>query len=84
MAEAISQSAARPTVDNPPNSLPPAGAFGKRPHVTIRGLGKRFEKSVIYENFDLDIPRGELISIFGPKRLRKKHADKHDRRTHST
>jgi len=38
----------------------------KRPHVTIRGLYKRFDKAVIYDNFDLDIPRGELISVFGP------------------
>jgi NitT/TauT family transport system ATP-binding protein len=38
----------------------------KRPHVTIRGLSKTFGKTVIYENFDLDIPRGELISVFGP------------------
>jgi NitT/TauT family transport system ATP-binding protein len=37
-----------------------------RPHVTIRGLSKRFDNAVIYDNFDLDIPRGELISIFGP------------------
>ena len=46
----------------------PAGRrrFGKRPHVTIRGLSKRFDKAVIYDNFDLDIPRGELISVFGP------------------
>src|SRR5256885_7969152 len=41
---------------------PPA----KRPHVTIRGLSKRFDKAVIYDKFDLDIPRGELISVFGP------------------
>jgi NitT/TauT family transport system ATP-binding protein len=38
----------------------------KRPHVTIRGLYKRYDKAVIYDNFDLDIPRGELISVFGP------------------
>jgi NitT/TauT family transport system ATP-binding protein len=37
-----------------------------RPHVTIRGLSKRFGDTVIYEGFDLDIPRGELISVFGP------------------
>ena len=37
-----------------------------RPHVTIRGLSKRFDNAVIYDNFDLDIPRGELISVFGP------------------
>ena len=41
-------------------------AMTKRPHVTIRGLYKRFDKAVIYDNFDLDIPRGELISVFGP------------------
>jgi NitT/TauT family transport system ATP-binding protein len=38
----------------------------KRPHVTIRGLSKKFGKTTIYDNFDLDIPRGELISVFGP------------------
>jgi len=47
-------------------SAPPVGGVGKRPHVTIRGLSKRFDKAVIYDNFDLDIPRGELISVFGP------------------
>jgi NitT/TauT family transport system ATP-binding protein len=46
-------------------SLHPAGA-NKRPHVTIRGLSKRFGTTVIYDNFNLDIPRGELISVFGP------------------
>ena len=38
----------------------------KRPHVTVRGLSKKFGKTTIYDNFDLDIPRGELISVFGP------------------
>jgi NitT/TauT family transport system ATP-binding protein len=45
---------------------PAAAGAPKRPHVTIRGLNKRFDKAVIYYNFDLDIPRGELISVFGP------------------
>jgi NitT/TauT family transport system ATP-binding protein len=50
------------------NAPPGSSATGarKRPHVTIRGLSKRFDKTVIYDNFDLDIPRGELISVFGP------------------
>jgi NitT/TauT family transport system ATP-binding protein len=48
-----------------PTSRPATGA-AKRPHVTIRGLSKRFDKTVIYDNFDLDLPRGELISVFGP------------------
>src|ERR1700689_5291975 len=44
----------------------PASSARKRPHVTIRGLSKRFDSTVIYDNLDLDIPRGELISVFGP------------------
>ena len=36
------------------------------PHVTIRGLSKRFSDTAIYDNFDFDIPRGKLISVFGP------------------
>jgi NitT/TauT family transport system ATP-binding protein len=35
-------------------------------HVTIRGLTKRFPDAVVYDRFDLDIPRGKLVSIFGP------------------
>jgi NitT/TauT family transport system ATP-binding protein len=44
----------------------PASETARRPHVTIRGLSKCFEKTAVYDNFDLDIPRGELISVFGP------------------
>ena len=54
-----------PRADGVPSS-PAVGGAGLRPHVTIRGLSKRFDKAVIYDNFDLDIPRGELISVFGP------------------
>jgi NitT/TauT family transport system ATP-binding protein len=36
------------------------------PHVTIRRLCKRFGVTTIYDKFDLDIPRGKLLSIFGP------------------
>src|SRR5215470_5847415 len=43
-----------------------APAAPKRPHVTIRGLAKQFGMARIYDNFDLDLPRGELISVFGP------------------
>jgi NitT/TauT family transport system ATP-binding protein len=46
--------------------LSPVAGASKRPHVTIRGLSKRFGKAIIYDDFDLDIPRGELISVFGP------------------
>jgi NitT/TauT family transport system ATP-binding protein len=36
------------------------------PHVTIRGLRKMFGDTPIYDNFDFDIPRSKLISVFGP------------------
>ncbi len=42
-----------------PADKPPA-------HITVRGLYKNFNGSVIYENFDLDIPRGKFVSVFGP------------------
>lgn len=45
---------------------PAASASAPLPHVTIRGLAKRFDHTVIYDNFDLDLPRGEMISVFGP------------------
>lgn len=35
-------------------------------HVTIRGLSKSFGSAVIYDNFDLDIPRNKFTSVFGP------------------
>ena len=45
----------------------PAGADGApSAHVTIRGLTKHFTDAVLYDRFDLDIPRGKLVSIFGP------------------
>ncbi|MDI4234802.1 ABC transporter ATP-binding protein [Bradyrhizobium sp. Arg237L] len=48
----------------------PASGFDESrrtaPHVTIRGLSKRYPDAVIYDNFDFDIPRGKLISVFGP------------------
>jgi len=47
-------------------STPLVDGASRRPHVTIRGLSKRFGKAVIYDRFDLDLPRGELISVFGP------------------
>ena len=50
---------------NAPPETPTPGVR-KRPHVTIRGLSKHFGSTVIYDNFDLDLPRGELISVFGP------------------
>ena len=48
---------------------PPAKAASSAPvdtHVTIRGLVKRFRDQTIYERFDLDLPRGAIVSVFGP------------------
>src|SRR5207253_5695558 len=48
----------------------PTNAFDEShrtaPHVTIRGLCKRYTDATIYDHFDFDIPRGKIISIFGP------------------
>ncbi len=44
----------------------PDASLRTAPHVTIRGLSKRFADATIYDNFDFDIPRGKLISVFGP------------------
>lgn len=51
--------ASEPLVDRRPSKF-------RRPHVTVRGLTKRFDDRTIYEKFDLDLPRGKFISIFGP------------------
>lgn len=37
-----------------------------RPHVTVRGLSKAFGGVPLYTDFSLDLPRGEIVSIFGP------------------
>ncbi len=35
-------------------------------HITIRGLTKYFAGWPLYENFDLDIPKAKIVSVFGP------------------
>jgi len=42
------------------------GPAANLPHVTIRGLCKSFAGSPLYTDFSLDLPRGEIVSIFGP------------------
>ena len=54
--------ALRQTPAGPTRSIPAV----ERAHVTIRGLSKRFSNVIIYDKFDFDIPRGKLISVFGP------------------
>jgi NitT/TauT family transport system ATP-binding protein len=45
---------------------PPSAARAAGAHVTVRGLRKRFGDAAVYDGFDLDIPRGKLVSVFGP------------------
>ena len=49
------ESASRPFVPGPHGT-----------HITIRGLRKSFAGQPLYEDFDLDIPKGRIVSIFGP------------------
>jgi len=53
--------AAQPLLRPDSRPEPPRPAASRspgRPHVTIRGLTKRFGEACIYENFDLELPRG--------------------------
>lgn len=40
--------------------------FAHGTHITIRGLTKTFGETVLYKDLDLDLPRGKVVSIFGP------------------
>ncbi len=72
--QGVSPSAPARSVAGPEAEPGPAkDAFGDRmrwfapgTHITIRGLTKTFDQTVLYKDFDLDIPRGKLVSIFGP------------------
>jgi NitT/TauT family transport system ATP-binding protein len=35
-------------------------------HITVRRLSKRFRGAAVYDRFDVDIARGEFVSVFGP------------------
>lgn len=56
--------AAAPAAGGPDTvlSLPPAPGT----HVTVRGLSKSFAGAPLYTNFNLDLPRSKIVSIFGP------------------
>lgn len=38
----------------------------RQPIMTVRGLRKTFGNTVIYDHFDINLPLGQFISIFGP------------------
>jgi NitT/TauT family transport system ATP-binding protein len=54
----------------PPASSTPAAAshrwYPEGTHITVRGLTKRFDGVTVYDQFDLDIPKGRITSVFGP------------------
>jgi NitT/TauT family transport system ATP-binding protein len=58
---AVANAAAVPDVPVRPFLPGPAGT-----HITIRGLTKYFAGWPLYERFDLDIPKGCIVSVFGP------------------
>src|SRR5471030_2924462 len=68
--QAVLQPAGRPGGAFSPivaaTAVTPAVKPVARPHITVRGLRKSFEGKPVYAGFDLDIPRGKFISIFGP------------------
>lgn len=49
-----------------PGPAAQAACVADTTHITVRGLSKQFQNVVVYDNFDLDIPRGKFISVFGP------------------
>jgi NitT/TauT family transport system ATP-binding protein len=51
---------------NAPAPVAQAHPGKARPAITIRGLSKRFGGQPLYTGFDLDFPRGEITTIFGP------------------
>jgi NitT/TauT family transport system ATP-binding protein len=52
--------------DRAPAAADESSGSRRQTFITIRGLSKSFNRTVIYDNFDLDLPQGEFISIFGP------------------
>jgi len=51
--------------EHPPAATERPGP-SRQTFITIRGLSKSFNGTVVYDRFDLDLPQGEFISIFGP------------------
>lgn len=50
----------------PAEEVNPHRWYAPGTHITVRGLVKQFGANRLYDGFDLDIPKGKIISIFGP------------------
>lgn len=57
------QAMAMPSLENVSRGQRPGKRVGK---ITIKGLAKSFGRMVVYDGFDLELPLGAFISIFGP------------------
>jgi len=40
--------------------------FAPGTHITVRGLRKAFGGNPVYAGFDIDLPKGGIVSVFGP------------------
>lgn len=38
----------------------------RQAYITVRGLSKSFQGATIYDDFSIDLPMGQFISVFGP------------------
>ncbi|OPF96612.1 Aliphatic sulfonates import ATP-binding protein SsuB [Rhodopseudomonas palustris] len=64
ISSSVLQLRPEPMTDTAPT--PTAAKPGRQAKMTIRGLRKTFNDAVIYDGFDLDLPLGQFISVFGP------------------
>lgn len=48
------------SAETPPTSAP------RQRFLTIKGLSKSFDRKVVYDKFDLELPMGTFVSVFGP------------------
>jgi NitT/TauT family transport system ATP-binding protein len=61
-ARSVVQLRPEPMTEPAPAAAKPA----RQRKMTIRGLRKTFNDAVVYDGFDLDLPLGQFISVFGP------------------
>jgi NitT/TauT family transport system ATP-binding protein len=47
-------------------SYPDLRWFPPGTHITVRGLKKAFDGNPVYVGFDIDLPKGRIVSVFGP------------------
>lgn len=67
MAQDMSIAAGTEAAGEPaPASAAGDGVRRARTHITVRGLKKAFRGTPVYVGFDIDIPYGHVISVFGP------------------